>query len=320
MTAETGAYNCIVILGPTASGKTALAVRIADALGGEIISADCRQVYRGLDIGSGKDLCEYCLGDRAVPHHLIDIADLSREYSVFDFQRDADAAFEDISARGKLPVAAGGTGMYLDSFIRGYDFAEAPENAALRASLADKSMEELTGILRALKDGRLHNTTDTRERGQLIRAIEIASALRDKNRVKRPRPRITPLVLGIFIPRDRLRQRIAARLKQRLDAGMIDETARLHAAGASWERLERLGLEYRFTAQFLQGKLPGRDALFTALNTEIGRFAKRQETWFRGMERKGVVIHRVPPFPEDARAEAAMALIRETGAAFWQKQ
>lgn len=273
-------------------------MRLADALNGEIISADSRQVYRGLDLGSGKDLGEYVLGGRSVPYHLIDIADLSEEYSVFDFQRDAYAAFREISARGKVPIVVGGTGMYLDSFIRGYEFAEAPENPELRASLADKSMGELTEILVTLKKGKLHNTTDTRERGQLIRAIEIATALRDNARPRIPRPEIAPLVLGLFFPREVLRQRIALRLEARFKAGMIDEVEGLHRGGVTWERLERLGLEYRQIARFLQGKIPDRETLSRTLAVEIGRFAKRQETWFRGMERKGVVIHPAAPSKE----------------------
>jgi tRNA dimethylallyltransferase len=284
-------------------------VRLADALNGEIISADSRQVYRGLDLGSGKDLGEYTLNGRAIPYHLIDIADLSHEYSVFDFQKDAYRAFEDVSARGKLPIVAGGTGMYLDSFIRGYDFAEAPENPELRDALADKSMEELTRILLDLKNGRLHNTTDTRERSALIRAIEIAAALRDESRVKIPRPNIAPLVLGIFLPRDILRARIASRLEERFRQGMTREVERLHSDGVSWERLERLGLEYRRIAQFLQGKIPDEKTLFTTLALEIGRFAKRQETWFRGMERRGQAIHRIEPFPEDGRVESALGIV-----------
>ncbi|GMO40032.1 MAG: tRNA (adenosine(37)-N6)-dimethylallyltransferase MiaA [Treponemataceae bacterium] len=312
-------YNSIVVLGPTASGKTRLAVAIARNIGAEIISADSRQVYRGLDIGSGKDLREYTVDDVTVPYHLIDAADVSREYSVFDFQRDAYKAFMDITARHVIPLIAGGTGMYLDSLIRGYDFVETPVNHELRENLNGLPIEELARRLFALKNGVLHNSTDTAARDRLIRAIEIETFSQSEEgkraRATVRRPDIQPLMLGVFFPRDVLRKRITARLRERFEAGMIDEVRGLHEKGVSWERLEQLGLEYKFTARFLQsksvlhGRVTAEDELFDALNTAIAQFAKRQETWFRGMERKGAVIHRVRIESGSASIESAMEII-----------
>jgi tRNA dimethylallyltransferase len=256
-----GNCNCLVLLGPTAAGKTALAVPLAFALGAEIISVDSRQVYRGLDIGSGKDLREYTLhtgsGDYTVPCHLIDIVDLTQEYSVFCFLQDAYRVFADITSRGKLPLLAGGTGLYLDAFIRGYWFAEESE--------------------------------------------------------KLPRPEIRPLILGAAMSRPLLHKRITARLRERFKEGMLAEAAALHEQGASWERLERLGLEYRFLAEFLQGKIENQDALFSGLNHAISQFAKRQETWFRGMERKGCVIHWIPPGTLEERLAWILDFVKTQG-------
>lgn len=285
----TGDYNALVVLGPTATGKTALGVRLARSFSGEIISADSRQVYRGLDLGSGKDLAEY--GE--IPHHLIDITDLGSEYSVFDFQRDFIAAFEAVRAKGALPVIVGGTGLYLDSIIRGYSFDEVPENKILRESLEGLSIDELVSRLLAVKES-VHNRTDLVERARLIRAIEIAEFKRDDSGNQGERIKaldFRPLILGVRVERAELRARIRARLLSRIGEGMIEEVNGLHSAGASWERLERLGLEYRITAEYLQGKIIDKRQYTEALNQSIGQFAKRQETWFRGMERKGVQIH-----------------------------
>jgi len=324
MSDNTTRYNSVVLLGPTASGKTQLAVRIADCLGGEIISADSRQVYRGLDIGSGKDLREYTKNGRTIPYHLIDIAELTTEYSVFDFQRGAYRAFEDITSQKKIPVIAGGTGMYLDCLIRGYDFVEVPVNELLRNTLHGKPIEDLALMLSQLKGTALHNTTDVTERHRLIRAIEIETFTQSGQgqalRAEQKRPAIAPLVLGSFFPRDELRKRISVRLCERFEQGMVNEVKNLHESGISWERLERLGLEYKYIALFLQGKIETEPELFTMLNTAIAKFAKRQDTWFRGMERKGVTIFYLQPRDNltpsalslaDARFESAMDLIRE---------
>lgn len=284
---------CVVVLGATATGKTSVACALARRFSGEIVSADSRQIYRRLDLGSGKDLAEY--GD--VPHHLIDVASLPDEYNVYSYQKDAYAAIADVLSRGKLPIVAGGTGMYLDSIVRGYRFADAPPRPELRAELDALSIEELAERL-ASTGARTHNTTDYEDRARLIRAIEIAeaaeaaeaSAVASETLTSGDRPAIQPFVIGIRYPRPELRRRIRARLLERIDAGMVDEVRGIHACGVSWERLERLGLEYRFTAEYLQGKIPDERDYIEGLTVAICRFAKRQETWFRGMERKGVSI------------------------------
>ena len=292
--------DCIVVLGPTAVGKTPLAVRLAEKLNGEILSADSRQVYKGLDVGSGKDLNEY-----TVPYHLIDITDLSHEYSVFDYQKDFFPAFTDTLSRAKIPVIAGGTGLYLDSVVRSYAMRRVPENPALREKLAGLSMDDLTALLYKLKaaaGSKVHNSTDTLNRTRLVRAVEIETYNAEQTalrQVPQPEPQRTihPFIVGTTFPRDMLRSRIRKRLKSRLENGMIEETEALHrcapglSEGAGWERLERLGLEYRFVSQYLRGLITSREELETNLGIAIGQFAKRQETWFRGMEKKGVRIH-----------------------------
>jgi len=300
-----GTPNLIVVLGATATGKTALGARLAHALGGEVISVDSRQVYRGLDIGSGKDLDEYVVEGVRVPYHLIDIADLHGEFSVFDFQRTFYAAFQDIQARGKLPIAVGGTGLYLEAALKGYSLVFAPEDPVLRAELALLDDAALAARLAALRP-RQHNTTDTCERERMVRAIEIA--MHDGEATPEA-PEICPLLLGIRWPREVLRRRIAARLCARLDAGLIAEVRDLHAAGHTWERLNRLGLEYREVGALLRGEIADRAALEQRLGTAIGQFAKRQETWFRRMERNGAQIHWL------ARPDLAEALrvVREAG-------
>jgi tRNA dimethylallyltransferase len=305
-----GEYNAIVLLGATATGKTALGVHLARTFAGEIISADSRQVYRGLDIGSGKDLVEY--GE--VPYHLVDIESLSREYSVFDFQRDFKATFAEIRSRGKLPIVVGGTGMYLDSVIRNYDFPEVPVNDRLRASLEGLSLDELATHLLSLK-GSVHNKTDLVERSRLVRAIEIAEYKKDRAGAEPgSEQRITdlaPLVMGIRFERATLRSRIRERLVSRLDAGLVEEVQALRDTGTDWERLERLGLEYRFTAEYLQGKIPSMNEYRESLYTAICQFAKRQETWFRGMERKGVAIHWVENGNRDTAVSLASRFFRK---------
>jgi tRNA dimethylallyltransferase len=275
-------YDTIVILGPTASGKTRLGVGIARELGGEIISADSRQVYRGMDIGTGKDLEEY----GGIPHHLIDILDPGQEFNVFRFQRLCFAAMEEIRGRGRLPVIVGGTGLYLDAVLRGYRMVEVPQDPALRADLALLSPEELASRLLSLNP-RLHNTTDLLDRERLVRAIEIADY--ELSHEPEPLPGIRPLVFGVRWERGILRERITARLKARLASGMIEEVDRLHRQGVPYETLEFYGLEYRFVARFLKGEL-SRNDLFQKLNSAIHDFAKRQETWFRRMERLGTDI------------------------------
>ena len=304
-------YNCVVILGPTAVGKTGVGVGVADYYNGQIISADSRQVYKGLDIGSGKDLDEYILDkgkstERKIPYHLIDNADVKDEYNVFNYQKDFYKVFTEMQSKNILPVIVGGTGMYLDSIVRGYDLVEVPTNQELRKQLAGKSEIELTQILSDLKQkagSKLHNSTDITERHRLLRAIEIEVFMQEKKSnpqlneyrnsqdEKMPnRPEIKPIIIGTTFERNILRDNVTKRLKQRLREGMIDEVKTIHESGIPWERLERLGLEYRYVAEFLQGKILTEQELFEKLNTAIHQFVKRQETWFRGMERKGVNI------------------------------
>jgi tRNA dimethylallyltransferase len=275
----------MVILGPTASGKTRLGVGAARALGGEIISADSRQVFRGMDLGAGKDLAEY--GE--VPYHLIDIVDPGDEFSVFEFQRRFFDAFTEIRKRGRLPLLVGGTGLYLDAVLKGYRLVEVPENPELRSELAQLDQETLTARLRQLRP-ELHNTTDLADRERLTRAIEIAEGEAAAGAGLPPLPSLRPLVFGIRWERQTLRRRITARLRERLDQGLIEEVARLHEEGVPWATLEFYGLEYRFLARHLQGKL-NRNDMFQKLNSAIHDFAKRQETWFRRMERQGIEIH-----------------------------
>ncbi|MDT8419911.1 MAG: tRNA (adenosine(37)-N6)-dimethylallyltransferase MiaA [Desulfuromonadales bacterium] len=275
--------DLLVILGATAGGKTGLAVAAARRCNGEIISADSRQVYRGMDLGTGKDLAEY--GD--IPYHLIDIAEPGSEYNVYQFQQDCFSALEDIRSRGRTPLICGGTGLYLDAVLQGYRLIEVAENPQLRDELSRCSEQQLRDKLISLKPEQ-HNLTDLVERDRLLRAIEIAVGER-QNAKQPPLPALRPIIFGLRWPRPVLRQRIALRLQQRLAAGMIEEVARLHASGTSWQSLEFYGLEYRLIAQHLQGQLSYND-MKQKLQSAIGQFAKRQDTWFRRMERRGTPI------------------------------
>ena len=288
-------YNSLVLLGPTAVGKTSLGVRLADEFGLEIISADSRQVYKGLDLGSGKDIAEYNYNGHQIPYHVIDVTDLNTEYNLFNFTKDFYRAFEDISERKIVPFTVGGTGMYLDSFIRKYELVEVPENPELRKKMEDMTLEELDQMLLKLKPD-LHNRTDLALRDRVVKAIEIATYMQSPEYKKNKeelltRPEVKPLVLGTTIDRTILRENIRKRLVERLDEGMIEEVEALHNQGFSYERMERLGLEYKFVSEFLEGKIKTKDEMVQGLYTAICQFAKRQETWFRGMERKGVDIH-----------------------------
>lgn len=278
------AANLIVILGPTASGKTRLAVAAAERLGGEIISADSRQVFRTMDIGTGKDLAEY----GTVPYHLIDVLEPGDEFSVFAFQRLFTAVFTEITSRGKLPLLVGGTGLYLDAVLRGYRMVQVPENPALRHDLEPLSLQELQSRLLSLIP-QVHNTTDLLDRERLVRAIEIATMEREGGGEPVAMPLIRPLVFGMKMERELLRRRITARLKERLQAGMIEEVQALLDRGVAPARLDYYGLEYRFICRFLQGEL-NRNDMFQKLNAAIHDFAKKQENWFRRMEKQGVEI------------------------------
>lgn len=284
--------NLIVILGPTASGKTTLAVRLAADLQSEVISADSRQVYRGMDIGTGKDLSEFRIDDRIIPYHLIDILDPEQEFNVFEFQKRFYDIFNLLREKNILPVLVGGTGLYLESVLTDYFLPRALHDERLREELAGKSQAELQNILLAMKPD-LHNKTDLEERDRLIRKIEIEKARQSPSGERQQRPFINAGIFGIHRERAILRQRIAARLQQRMDEGMIEEVSRLHSQGLSWERLDSFGLEYRYIARYLQNAIT-KDEMTSKLQIAIGQFAKRQMTWFRRMEKKGVKIEWIP--------------------------
>lgn len=314
-------FNSIFVIGPTAVGKTAIGVRLAKLLNGEIISADSRQVYKGLDIGSGKDLKDYVLDGVKIPYHLIDICDLKTEYNLFDFQEDFYKAFSDISSRGKLPVCVGGTGMYVDNIIRNYAMIPFKEKPEERAELEKESEDELKQILINEKE-KLHNTSEFGDKERMVKAILINRFnLSDECRIAREkmlssRPKVEPLIFGTTLERTELRAKISKRLKDRIDEGLIEEVRNLHAHkdenGAEWPRLESLGLEYRFVSEYLQGKIESKERMAELLCLAIGQFAKRQETWFRGMEKKGVEINWLPRTQSvDERVEAAMKVIKE---------
>ena len=298
-------YNLLVVLGPTASGKTGLAVRLARRMGGEIISADSRQVYRGMDLGTGKDLSDYSRGGIPVPYHLIDIINPSDEFSLFDYQKNFFECHRMITAMGKIPIMAGGTGLYIDSVIRGYRMPLVPENKNLRKELEGEEMESLCRRYLSLRPD-AHNTTDLRERNRLIRALEITQYILENSVKTDLYIRMSPMVLGIRFERTALRKRITDRLKSRLENGMIEEVRRLHKDGIDWRRIDAFGLEYRYAGLYLRGDI-NYQQMFEILNTRIHQYAKRQETWFRGMEKKGVSIRWI----EGADEDAAVALIEK---------
>ncbi len=305
------AYNCVIILGPTAVGKTAIGVAVARAFNGEIISADSRQTYRKLDIGSGKDLADYEASEEgpAVPYHLIDITELPAEYNVYNYQQDFYKAFKDISERGKLPVVVGGTGMYLDAIVRDYQLVILPENKKLHEELETTPLEVLAERLIKLQPD-LHTKGDLLEKDRVIKALEIIEAKKqgvDSTSIQRPD--IRPLIIGTTLPRPQMWENISKRLRERLDGGMLEEVQSIHDSGISWERLEKLGLEYRFCSEFLQGKIASKEELFEGLFIAIRQFAKRQETWFRMMEKKGVEIKWLEPGSKEARISEACEII-----------
>ena len=280
----------ITILGPTACGKTAVATQLAARLMGEIISADSRQVFRGMDIGTGKDLGDYQVNGQAIPYHLIDIADAGTKYSVFEFQRDFLRAYEDIRSRHRLPILCGGTGLYIESVLRAYKLVEVPVNPQLREQLEGKSLDELTVLLAGYK--RLHNTTDVDTARRAIRAIEIEEYYREHHIDEtHPFPALSSLTIGLNIPREVRRERISRRLHKRLEEeNMVDEVRRLLDNGVKEEALISYGLEYRYLTLYLTGQL-SYDEMLRQLEIAIHQFAKRQMTYFRGMERRGVTIH-----------------------------
>lgn len=289
--------NTVVLLGPTAVGKTWLGVQLARHFGWDIISADSRQVYKGLDLGSGKDINEYSEGGSAVPYHLIDIRTLASEYNVFNFQQDFYRIFSDFQKENKMSFIVGGTGMYIDSVVRDYELIPVPENPELHQNLMDTPLEELAEQLLSLKPD-LHNKSDLVLKDRVVKALEIEMFKRSPEgkavlEEKNARPKVKPFVIGTTIDRSNLHMNIEKRLFERIDQGMIEEVENLHKE-FSWERLEKLGLEYRYVSFFLEGKIQTKKEMAEELYHAICQFAKRQETWFRGMERKGVEIHWLP--------------------------
>ena len=292
-------YDLVSIVGPTACGKTSLAVELALSVpGAEIISADSRQVYRGMDIGTGKDIAEYTRGDVTVPSHVLDIVDAGEKYNLFEFQRDFLAAYEDIRNRGAYPIMCGGSGLYVESVLKGYRLLPVPENPALRVKLEEKSLEELTALLATYKQ--LHNNTDTDNKKRAIRAIEIEEYYRTCPVEERYFPQINALTIGVQVDREVRRERISRRLLERLDCGMVDEVRGLLDSGLQPDQLIYYGLEYKYLTLYLTGAM-GYDEMVSGLEIAIHQFAKRQMTWFRGMEKRGVDIHWVDasrPLPE----------------------
>lgn len=289
--------NMITILGPTASGKTPLAAALAQQIGGEIISADSRQVYRRMDIGTGKDLADYrpVVDGLAVdiPYHLIDICEPGTKYNLFQYQQDFYDAYQDIRSRGVIPILCGGTGLYIEAVLKGYKLSPVPQNPELRARLEGKSLDELTQMLVELKaknSSTMHNKTDVDSCQRAIRAIEIETYNLEHPVPRRELPPVESLIIGVNIDREARREKITRRLKARLEEGMIDEVRGLLAEGIPAEDLIYYGLEYKFVTEYIVGKTTY-DEMFTRLEIAIHQFAKRQMTWFRGMERRGFKIH-----------------------------
>ena len=283
----------ITILGPTASGKTSVAAALALRTGGEIISADSRQVYHRMDIGTGKDLADYTIGDVRIPYHLIDIAEPGTKYNLFQYQQDFHEAYDEIRSRGKLPILCGGTGLYIEAVLGGYSLSPVPQNQALRDSLEGKSLEELTRMLVELKrqnGSNMHNRTDVDTAQRAIRAIEIETYNLEHPTPERQMPPVESLIIGINIDRELRREKITRRLKVRLDDGMCDEIQGLIDGGVNPEDLIYYGLEYKFITEYVIGRT-SYEEMFRQLEIAIHQFAKRQMTWFRGMERRGFTIH-----------------------------
>ena len=283
----------ITILGPTASGKTTLAAHLAAKTGAEIISADSRQVYRGMDIGTGKDLADYVVDGKKIPYHLIDICEPGTKYNLFRYQEDFLNAYEDIRNRGVKPILCGGTGLYIEAVLKGYSLSPVPQNAELRERLAGKSLEELTAMLVELKKktgSTMHNRSDVDTAQRAIRAIEIEEHNLNNPMPERECPPIDSLIIGVDIDRDERRRKITNRLKARLEDGMVEEIQGLLRRGIPAEDLIYYGLEYKFVTGYVTGTLTY-DEMFRQLEIAIHQFAKRQMTWFRGMERRGFHIH-----------------------------
>ena len=311
----------ITILGPTASGKTRLAVALAQRLDAEIISADSRQVYRRMDIGTGKDLSDYNADGRQVPFHLIDICEPGTKYNLFEYQHDFLAAYQQVRERQKMPILCGGTGLYIESVLKGYRLSPVPQDAALRERLAGKTLAELTQMLIDLKrqtGSHMHNRSGVDTAQRAIRAIEIETAILDAQRaskedecVRRAFPQLSSVILGVDIEREARRRRITLRLKERLEHGMVEEVRGLLDEGIAPEALIYYGLEYRYITEYVVGKITY-DEMFRQLEIAIHQFAKRQMTWFRGMERRGFTIHWIDAaLPMEEKVEKALLYIEK---------
>ena len=301
-------YELITIIGPTASGKTAFAAALAARLDTEIISGDSRQVYRSMDIGTGKDLADYVVDGKQISYHLIDICNPGDKYNVFEYQHDFHKAFEEIRKKGKLPILCGGTGMYIESVLRGFKLLDVPQNPALRESLKGKSLAELEQILASYKV--LHNKTDVDSAQRAIRAIEIEEFYKTEAPDKREYAPINSLIIGVDIDRDLRREKISKRLRARLDEGMVDEVRAILATGVNPDDLIYYGLEYKFLTLYIIGQLTY-DEMVSQLEIAIHQFAKRQMTWFRGMERRGLHIHWLDAtLPTDEKINNVLALIQ----------
>lgn len=299
----------ITILGPTASGKTSLAAALAARIDAEIISADSRQVYRGMTIGTGKDLDDYRQGDRLIPYHLIDICEPGTKYNLFQYQQDFHLIYNNIVARGVRPILCGGTGLYIESVLKGYALSPVPQNQALRDKLADKSLAELTEMLEDLKRRNhsvMHNRTDVDTAQRAIRAIEIETYNLEHPTDNRTLPPIDSVIIGVDINREERRRKITQRLKQRLEEGMVDEIRQLLDRGIAPENLIYYGLEYKFVTEYVIDKT-SYEEMFRQLEIAIHQFAKRQMTWFRGMERRGFTIHWIDALdPMDSKVAQIM--------------
>lgn len=301
-------YQLITILGPTASGKTAFAAALAERLDTEIISGDSRQIYRSMDIGTGKDLADYIVNGKQIPYHLIDICEPGYKYNVFEYQHDFFKAFNSIKDKGKLPILCGGTGMYIEAVLKGYKLLDVPPNPELRNSLKGKSLEELETILSGYKT--LHNKTDVDSAQRAIRAIEIEEYYKTQAPDKNEYEPINSLIIGVQIERELRREKISRRLRSRLDEGMVDEVRNILNTGVKPEDLIYYGLEYKFLTQYIIGELSYED-MVSQLEIAIHQFAKRQMTWFRGMERRGFTIHWIDAtLPTEEKIEKVLDFIK----------
>jgi tRNA dimethylallyltransferase len=281
-------YDIVTILGATASGKTGLATKLAHSLKGEVISADSRQVYRGMSIGTGKDIDEYTVNNEKIPYHLIDIVDAGYQYNVYEYQNDFLKTYNNIKERGVFPVLCGGSGMYIEAILKGYKLVQVPVNEERRDELEKKSLDQLTDIIKSFKE--LHNTSDIENKKRAIRAIEIEEYYLKNPDIDLSFPKINSLIVGVKFDRESRRRRITTRLEQRLDEGMIKEVETLLSKGLKPEDLTYYGLEYKYLTLYITGEI-SYDEMFNSLNTAIHQFAKRQMTWFRKMEREGFDIH-----------------------------